>query len=969
MKKRKNGFSLICALLILSMLMAMSLSLVVNVFAHKNLTDHIVKKHKADFAVVAAARIALGELQQIAGVDCVITADIPDRIYRNGESYRTGAWNVKNPPAGFPMVLERNKPVPLVSNFGIPATDGKTFDIVHGTFAGRAHQVPRCYFSDTIRAGYAVVDESVRFPTNSTLPKAFEKLFDDEDDEENFAGIKQRVRPPWKFSRKKYSDNNDLDSRLGLYAPAYFFSRIPEDDTSHAAFPSHGVLADWQRNKLKSNLSAEDFYDKIFPENFLHSDAGFEKEFPDEGVLMPTEPAKEYGKLKFSEHPAPILADIKLHIGFFNARSDGQHRARFHISAALWNPYSFPILAEPGGNIGLINFAQMPQLSITNLNTEEKFTFDMSNFPTGQFGIVRQTNSDATFNVNGKIFDTSEQGFGSAGNAVAGLHAGEIFWARFPDPIGQPQGLSRITGGATWKYQKGSNPNKPPYGAIGGRWFHPMHKIQIKSAPTYLPNTLRFQYYKGSFPQNIDPREYSKTFWELKNFELPSLSFVLSGEEYNREDSSNYTIDDVNVVYWIRLKVEDEAAMKAFFEAVDLRDKTLDFSRSEVEHAFEISLYVGDKAKQLSQFTDRYSYLFDTEMNKHASESYRPSFSSIPIFDTPNLLPISTLALSQLHMNGLPQKVFGSATKIAKDSKINQIADRYFFAAPAKENSSVACENPFLEPFPFSTPDEKFRKNLQKTTAAANVMIRAPFNVNSTNARAWQAILKSSFNNWRQRSRRANNRSMPWDNSYRYDELKNVFFTRPFSAQSFSASIHLQPLTDEQLEKLDKRSREQFLLTQGLRSLPDKKIEILAKNLADKIKERLREEEPFYSLADFIDSGVLDYAIKKSQINEIGEDEIPEWFPNYLTQAHILYNLLPSLTPRGDTFTITVKAENINPVTGKANAATMAEIRVQRIPEFFDSRQAPETSFDDCNGVNRHFGRRFKIVSFSYLPN
>ncbi len=210
---------------------------------------------------------------------------------------------------------------------------------------------------------------------------------------------------------------------------------------------------------------------------------------------------------------------------------------------------------------------------------------------------------------------------------------------------------------------------------------------------------------------------------------------------------------------------------------------------------------------------------------------------------------------------------------------------------------------------------------------------------------------------------------MPWDNPEEFSELENVIFTRPFSAQAFLASTPWAPKTDYVLDQypVTQRLREQVLLSQGLRSLTNKKISALATEIAKQVyKRHIRERRPFYSIVEFIDSGVIADAIESSDVNVFDGLILPRWMPDSLTQAHILHNLLPVLTPRGDTFTITTKAEIIDPATNKIKGSAYVQIRVQRMPEYLDSSDAPETSYDECNAVNKRFGRRFKIVNMKY---
>ncbi len=81
------------------------------------LTEIHVNQKMTQIAALNAARIALSELQQIAGIDCVVTSEIFNESTGDSEINLIGAWNVKNPPAELPSKIEANVGVPLVSNF------------------------------------------------------------------------------------------------------------------------------------------------------------------------------------------------------------------------------------------------------------------------------------------------------------------------------------------------------------------------------------------------------------------------------------------------------------------------------------------------------------------------------------------------------------------------------------------------------------------------------------------------------------------------------------------------------------------------------------------------------------------------------------------------------------------------------------------------------------------------------------
>jgi hypothetical protein len=101
--------------------------------------------------------------------------------------------------------------------------------------------------------------------------------------------------------------------------------------------------------------------------------------------------------------------------------------------------------------------------------------------------------------------------------------------------------------------------------------------------------------------------------------------------------------------------------------------------------------------------------------------------------------------------------------------------------------------------------------------------------------------------------------------------------------------------------------------------------------------------------------------------------------PGWLTQADILQVIGPVISARSDTFRIRSSSETLD-ASGRVVARAWCEAIVQRVPEFVDSTNLPETplTIRDANGnflrenssltpVNRRFGRRFEIVSFRWL--
>lgn len=178
----------------------------------------------------------------------------------------------------------------------------------------------------------------------------------------------------------------------------------------------------------------------------------------------------------------------------------------------------------------------------------------------------------------------------------------------------------------------------------------------------------------------------------------------------------------------------------------------------------------------------------------------------------------------------------------------------------------------------------------------------------------------------------------------------------------------------------------------GFRTLDDARIRTLAENLVDEIRKR----GPFLSLAEFVNrriedselgrSGAIQSAIDAANLNESAKQtnfstanypsEAKEniiadtgvGIPGYLTQADVLQSLAPVITVRSDTFTIRGYGEARNNA-GKVIARSWCEAVVQRMPDFIDPVDAPETPIESLSPVNQTFGRRFEIVSFRRIPS
>jgi hypothetical protein len=159
------------------------------------------------------------------------------------------------------------------------------------------------------------------------------------------------------------------------------------------------------------------------------------------------------------------------------------------------------------------------------------------------------------------------------------------------------------------------------------------------------------------------------------------------------------------------------------------------------------------------------------------------------------------------------------------------------------------------------------------------------------------------------------------------------------------------------------------LFRRGVRTLTASQLSTLARTIATAVRARLVAMGPFRSLEEFLKPlapggmSLLEQAIADAGLNV----DVAEFSSQWLTQADIMTALAPVLFPRSDTFIVRAYGEAINPATGSTEGRAWCEATVQRVPEYFDHTQPAETALADLSETNKLYGRRFKVVSFRWL--
>jgi hypothetical protein len=140
-------------------------------------------------------------------------------------------------------------------------------------------------------------------------------------------------------------------------------------------------------------------------------------------------------------------------------------------------------------------------------------------------------------------------------------------------------------------------------------------------------------------------------------------------------------------------------------------------------------------------------------------------------------------------------------------------------------------------------------------------------------------------------------------------------------------------------------------------------VEILSRAdaLAHAVVARIREREgPFRSVAEFVDSGVVEAAIRHIGLNNGLAADRRGW-PGWIDQADLLVRLGPRLVARSDTFLVRAYAEVQEVLTQRVLARAWCEATLQRMPEVV-AEDLPR----DSAGAGP-LERRFEIVDFRWL--
>jgi hypothetical protein len=648
----------------------------------------------------------------------------------------------------------------------------------------------------------------------------------------------------------------------------------------------------------------------------LSSDAVLSSELGEAiGQALPSSPfmsspVKGYPLIRIEDGPRslstlPVLADFRLSLGFFNSRSDGRHRLRFHGTVVFWNRLSVPVLAGPQGKMFLVEIMGSPEVTVTNLETQSSFVTDLDDCPQEDFGIIRQGLRERGLWFWAEITDASTNGM-----AGRGLLPGEVYALVNPAPASQPQGLARILTKTTWKMDRTHH---------GPGWKRPeptvfLPKDRIEIALRFRGKVgIRLRPYAGEPPRDAAIMDYpARPVIALENITFPDFMIRTTGEDYSREDSSGYVIEERRACLRVRLKPRETNEFWASAAAGRFSSPRWNFSEPMdaiewvVDHPVGSALDVVDHdASPLA------GPLWDLRANRHdAAEA--GAFASVRLRDFPSAPRLSVGSLRHLE---------------SSDSVVwRERLDSAFFAAPLTvPELGVVSHNPFL----IATGGGAIAGSAD---IAPGLYVVGPFNINSRDPKAWEAFLRATDGEWKADT----------GGPFTPQELRGpAFFTRPGGASlAKGGALSQVDIADKSAVVLSDTAFAGLTTQQGVRSFDAGILSELARKV---VELQPTHGWPYRSLAAFARSRILDQALEESGINRPYVSVAPE-LPIHLKSNDLLEAWAPVLTVRGDTFKVTGRAEG-------AGGSSVCELIVQRVAE-----EHPAS----------HLGRRFRIISVRF---
>jgi hypothetical protein len=576
------------------------------------------------------------------------------------------------------------------------------------------------------------------------------------------------------------------------------------------------------------------------------------------------------------------LVDLRLSLGFFNARTDGRHRLRFHVSGLLWNPSSAPLLAEQEGRVYLLEVVGAPEVTVRNLDAAASaFTVDLDDCPVGDFGIFNQYPREAGLWAWLGVDDVARYGM-----AQRGLLPGECYGFISPSPERQPQGLSRVLTTETWRYE--AEPHGAGWKRPSPQVFLPTDRIEI-ALRFISPLTVRLRRVVGE-PDRAEPiAAYpGPVVHEIAQVWFPDFKLELSGREYTRPDSAGYTLAERRAclrLSWVR---RDECQLRNAIRQDGLLREQWDLARPEQAALWHVRHPLQAAMEPIDWSGERgIGALRDSTPNEHLAET-PGAYADVRLRGVP----------------GLPLLSVGVLRHLAPSMDWARLDDSFSSAPLQQDGSPTVWGNARLAP------------QLGADGKVEGWMVAGPFNVNCADPEAWLRWLRASASPW----------EVQPGGPFAAATLNRPFWPLQPSGAHLAqwAALRSPAWTDRELAQLPASEAAALAARQPIRFPEEATLVAMAHEL---VRMRTDAGAPFFSLESFARSGLLDKVLVAARCNEAlgpsaaavlgvqAEDLLEQWAPH--------------LTVRGDTLRFVGQVAFVDP---RRHGVQAVEAVFQRTP-------------------------------------
>lgn len=612
---------------------------------------------------------------------------------------------------------------------------------------------------------------------------------------------------------------------------------------------------------------------------------------------------------------APVITDLALSIGVFNARSDGRHRVRMHAQMTLWNPSALPIVTPSDKRLFLAEIEGAPEVTVTNLDSGASFSTWLDQCPPGVFWSYSQGLRERGLWWWVEVLDGTRHGM-----LRSGILPGEVYTTLMPDPAAQPYGLSRVIGNGTWRYDAGEHP--PGWVRPSPEVFLPSDRIVVSARFVTPGTTLRLHPYVGPLPAPTAAADYgSPALLTLAHVPWTDGRLELTGEEYSRMDSNGYVVGERRFCWRARLVAQSDADLLALAGSESTTASWIDLADpAHRAHWWVSADPVAAACEPVDAFaTADGSVLRDERVNRHDA-LLDGAFADWRFRDVPVDPPLDVASLRLLH--GMPASAWKAEL------------DRAFFACPDASTDGPLSENPRLVSWRRAADADTLnaqREAVRGPDAARWLALEGAFNVNTADSSAWVAFLASDPLRW---IADTGGPAAPGR-----IEAAVGFFSQPTGAMLAKfGSAEPCDVDDEALGAGSLVSGQLARRRQSVRAPSAESISRFCEQLACEIR---RQPQPFSGLGAFLDSGVVERAMDSARLN----DGIAAGSPLALDAPTLFGAHLALMVARGDTFAVVGEAR-------VADARSRLELIIQRVPE---------------SAACRHLGRRFVVTKARWL--